>query len=550
MKNKINLLVPGLLLSLSLYACPATTVVNPPSATPSSEQVQSSSVYNGTNDTAAPVSPAYTAPSATSMPSVYPTAQATASSAMPSGVSTGVNAPVAQTPVLEESKRKDNIFTDYGVNPFVSTKKDVLSTFGLDVDTASYTWMRKSIMSGLMVSKDSVRPEEYINYFDYNYNKPESDNKFAISTELSKVKDTNVLRVGLKAFEIDNKQRKNAHLSLVIDISGSMNQENRLALVKESLKILVNSLNENDYISITVFGDQARNLLNHSNDKTKIINIIDSLATEGATNTESGLTLGYTIAKQNYKTGYINKVILCSDGFANVGSTTPDALLEKIRQDALSGISLSTMGFGMGNYNDVLMEQLADKGDGSYAYVDTLKEAERIFTQNLTGTIQTVAKDAKIQVNFNPEVVSEYRLIGYENRDIADNDFRNDSVDSGDVGSGQSVTALYELKFIENANKDLNLATVYLRYKDVDQNLSVREINKSVKLNDLKLFEQSSDDIKKALSAAVYAEILKGSYWNQLFSLDNVIYYLSQIDSKDEKIKDFINIVNKSKTLR
>jgi Ca-activated chloride channel family protein len=549
MRGNIRLLSLSILLSLSLYSCASPTTASPTSeksySIPQSEDIAVATM-------ASPSASASQAP--TSLPSASATQAPTPSAGLiapnvSSDMLGSQNKVAISNPILpEEEKLKNNVFKDYGLNNFVSTQKDTLSTFGLDVDTASYTWMRKSVLNNFMVSKDSVRTEEYINYFDYDYIKPNQDNKFSITTDLFKVKDTNVLKIGVQGLKIDNSQRKNAHISLVIDISGSMNQENRLALVKESVKILVKSLTDKDFISITVFGNQARTLLSYSNDKEKIINIIDDLKTEGATNTEAGLNLGYTVAKQNYKTGYINKVILCSDGYANIGSTNPDILLNKIKQDAISGISLSTIGFGMGNYNDVLMEQLADKGDGSYSYVDTLKEADRIFTQNLTGTIQTIAKDAKMQVAFNPDIVSEYRLIGYENRDIADDDFRNDKVDSGDVGSGQSVTALYELKFKTNMNTSSNLANIFLRYKDIDQNLAIKEVSKDIKINDLVLFEQANNDSKLALSSAIYAEILKGSYWSQMFNFDNVIEYSSKI-AQSEKVKDFISLVNKAKTL-
>lgn len=563
MKKNIKSLSLSILICLSLYACPTTTVVNPTTSSPSDASADIGAATNKEQQTNATLAPNYPAPSAsvaaTSAPTTSPTTNASAvpmasATSVPSGsasIASGIAPVVAPSPV-EEPKTKDNLFKDYGINPFISTKEDTLSTFGLDVDTASYTWMRKSILNNLMVTKDSVRTEEYINYFDYNYAKPEASNKFSINTELTKVKNSNVLRVGLKALEIDNSQRKNAHLTLVIDISGSMDQENRLNLVKESTKLLVKSLTANDYISIVVFGNNARTVINHSNNKEQITSAIDSLTTEGATNTEAGLNLGYSLAKEHYKTGYINKVILCSDGFANVGATSPDVLLNKIKQDALSGISLSTIGFGMGNYNDVLMEQLADKGDGSYSYVDDLKEANRIFIENITGTLQTVAKDAKVQISFNPDVVTDYRLIGYENRDIADNDFRNDKVDSGDVGSGQTVTALYELRFKENADTNKNIGTIFLRYKDVDQNLAVKELNKDIKLSELKSFEGSDNSTKTAVAAAAYAEILRGAYWSQSFSFDDVKEYANNAyrSNNNDKLKDFISIVEKAKTLK
>ncbi len=502
---------------------------------------------NDSNSSVSPLLKPY--PSSTAVATPRPTTNGLASG---SNLTTDIQKKTAIQPPLEETKTKDNIFKDYGSNPFISTSIDKFSTFAIDVDTASYTWMRKAILSNLIPDKSSVRTEEYINYFDYNYPQPDSENKFSISTDLVKIKNTNILKVALQGKKIDNTQRKNAHLTLVIDISGSMNQENRLNLVKQSAKILTNSLTDKDYLSIVVYGANARSVIQYSNNKEKIIESIDSLQTEGSTNTEAGLNLGYKIAKENYKAGYINKVILCSDGFANTGVTSPDGLLSKIRQDAISGISLSTIGFGMGNYNDVLMEQLADKGDGSYSYVDDINEANRIFAQNLTSTLQTIAKDTKVQLSFNPQVVSEYRLIGYENRDISDNDFRNDNVDAGEVGSDQKVTALYEIKLKNETKNTDEICNVFLRYKDIDQNQTVKEINKSVQLSQLKDIEISDISTKTAVATAIYAEILKSGYWSQIFSYDDVLNYSQEAYSinENEKLREFISLVNKAKSLK
>lgn len=555
--KKLKLTTLSLLITLTITGCPTAGV------TPDTSSVSPSGENNKSEQDPASAlsSPGITSDPnvyASTSPSSYPAPMPTATAASPNNSGVAVDTmtdsqnKVAIRPTVEEDITKDNIFNNYGVNPFTSTKEDNLSTFGLDVDTASYTWMRKSLLNNLLVTKDSVRPEEYINYFDYDYPQPEASDKFSISTELVKLKNINVLKVGLQSLKINNQQRKNAHLTLLVDVSGSMDQENRLGLVKESTKLLVNNLTSNDYISIVVYGTEARTVLEHSNDKEKIISAIESLKTEGSTNTEAGLNLAYQVAKEHYRLAYINKVILCSDGFANVGSTTPDALLTKIRQDALSGISLSTVGFGMGNYNDIVMEQLANKGDGSYAYVDDLKEANRIFVQNLTGTLQTVAKDSKIQVYFDPNVVSEYRLIGYENRDIADNDFRNDKVDAGDIGSDQKVTALYEIILKENPDNTKSLAKVSLRYKDIEESQTVKEMAKEVKLSDLKDFDNGNSSTKTAISVAVYAEILKSAYWSRIFSFDDVIGYAQQAsqNNDNDKLKEFISLVNKAKTLK
>ncbi|MBC7475808.1 MAG: von Willebrand factor type A domain-containing protein, partial [Candidatus Sericytochromatia bacterium] len=410
---------------------------------------------------------------------------------------------VSKIPMNEENKTKNNYFTNYGNNPFVLTQNDNKSTFSIDVDTASYTWLRKSLDNNILVNKDAVRTEEYLNFFDYNYPKP-IDGKFSINTDLVNSNlnsNTKIMRIGIQGKEIDNSIRKSANLTFVVDVSGSMSQENRLELVKNSLEILVNQLNNNDRIAIVVFGSDARVVLNATGieQKDKIIQSIKALKTEGSTNTEAGLKLGYLLAEKNFSSGEINRVILCSDGVANVGQVGPDAILSKIKQSSQSGINLSTVGFGMGNYNDTLMEKLADQGDGNYAYVDNIKEAQRIFVQNLTGTLQVIAKDTKIQFQFNPQVVKEYRLIGYEKRDIADKDFRNNNVDAGEVGSNQSVTALYELKLNDNVNYG-KIGSLFLRYKDVDKGDNVIEVNKDVDLKNLTDFSNASSSTKLAIS--------------------------------------------------
>ena len=257
-------------------------------------------------------------------------------------------------------------------------------------------------------------------------------------------------------------------LTFVIDVSGSMDMENRLELVKHALTLLVEQLRPGDKVAIVVYGSRARTVLSHTGieGRGEILAAIHSLTPEGVTNAEEGLRLGYKLALQNARVGSINRVILCSDGVANVGETGPDAILRKIRSHVQEGIMLTTVGFGMGNYNDVLMEQLANNGNGNYAYVDTLKEAKRVFVENLTGTLQLIAKDAKVQVDFNPQVVSRFRLLGYENRRLDHEDFRDDKADGGEIGSGHSVTALYEIKLHEGTTGQL--ATVFIRHEDPD----------------------------------------------------------------------------------
>ena len=420
----------------------------------------------------------------------------------------------------------DVFFKGSGTNPFIDTEDEAFSTFGMDVDTASYTVMRRFLRDGLLPPSEAIRVEEFVNAFDYNYTPP-TDEAFAVHLEAApskfgEGKRLQLLRIGIQGRVIPDTDRKNAVLTFVIDVSGSMGYDNRLELVKRALTLLVGQLRSEDKVGIVVYGSNARVVLPHTSivNQEHVLTAIRALAPEGATNAEAGLRMGYKLAFQNSDTNYINRVILCSDGVANVGQTGSDAILKEIRTYVKEGVTLTTVGFGMGNYNDILMERLANDGNGSYAYVDTLNEAKRVFVENLTGTLQVIAKDAKIQVEFNPETVSRFRLLGYENRRLAHEDFRDDTVDAGEVGAGHSVTALYEIKLHENA--DGKLATVSIRHEDPDTG-HVTEVNESIATDALKgSFEETTPTFQLAASVAEFAEILRGSFWAQEGSLESV----------------------------
>ena len=420
----------------------------------------------------------------------------------------------------------DVFFKDSGTNPFIDTEDDPFSTFGMDVDTASYSVMRRYLRDGHLPPSEAVRVEEFVNAFDYNYTPPANE-AFAVHLEgapskFGEGKRLQLLRIGIQGRVIPDTDRKDAILTFVIDVSGSMTRENRLGLVKKALTLLLEQLRPNDKVGIVVYGSNARVVLPHTGivNREHILTAIRALAPEGATNAEAGLRMGYKLALQNSKPDCINRVILCSDGVANVGQTGSAAILKEIRTYVKEGITLTTVGFGMGNYNDILMEQLANKGNGSYAYVDTLKEAKRVFVENLTGTLQVIAKDAKIQVEFNPETVSRFRLLGYENRRLAHEDFRNDTVDAGEVGAGHSVTALYEIKLHEDANG--KLATVSIRHENPDTG-NVTEVNRSISTDALKgSFEEATPAFQLVASVAEFAEILRGSFWAQDGNLESV----------------------------
>ena len=446
----------------------------------------------------------------------------------------------------------DMYFKGAGTNPFIDTEDDHLSTFGMDVDTGSYSIARRYVTESYLPPAEAIRVEEFINAFDYHYDPPAED-AFAIHidgapSKFGEGKRLQLLRIGLRGRVIPSEHRKDANLTFVIDVSGSMEKENRLELVKKALTLLVDQLRPTDKVGIVVYGSRGRLVLPHTDltQRSEILAAINSLKPGGSTNAEEGLRIGYDLAWRNASVNHINRVILCSDGVANVGKTGPDEILKEIRAYVKKEITLSTVGFGMGNYNDVLMEQLADTGNGSYAYVDTLSEARRIFVENLTATLQLIAKDAKIQVDFNPEVVSRFRLLGYENRRLNHEQFRDDTVDAGEVGAGHEVTALYEVKLHPDATG--KMATVSIRYADAD-NHQVHEVSKEISVSQLhESFDTAPATFRLAAAVAEFAEILRENYWAKDGSLDSVHEVVKdafpEIDS--EQVIELMYLVNKA----
>ena len=446
----------------------------------------------------------------------------------------------------------DVFFKNYGVNPFIDTEDDHFSTFGMDVDTASYSVTRRYLRDGHLPPPEAVRVEEFVNAFDYNYDPPLHE-AFSLHIEgtpskFGEGKRLQLLRIGIQGRVVPTENRKDAILTFVIDVSGSMARENRLGLVKRALTLLVKQLRPGDEVGIVVYGSHAKILLPHTGVEAReeILDAINALAPEGSTNAEEGLRMGYDLALKNARFGNINRVILCSDGVANVGQTGHDAILREVHAQVEEGITLTTVGFGMGNFNDILMEQLANKGNGSYAYVDTLNEARRIFVENLTGTLQVIARDAKVQVEFNPQVVSRFRLLGYENRRLDHEDFRDDDADGGEIGSGHSVTALYEIKLHEGAVGQL--ATVFIRHEDPDTR-QVTEVSKDIFAAELEdTFEDASPEFQLAAAIAEFAEILRDSFWAQEGSLKTVHQVIEGIlpQIQDEGSDELIHLVNQA----
>ncbi len=446
-------------------------------------------------------------------------------------------------------------FQDYGANPFEDPQRDPLSTFAVDVDTGAYTLMRAWVNEGFLPDPNSVRVEEYVNYFDGGYVAPE-DSTFAVYADggPSPYWDSrnDILRIGIQAREVTERERQDVNLTLVVDVSGSMGDQGKLAMVQDALAILVDELDRFDTIGIVSYNTDADVVLKPTpvSQRGEILDAIDSLQAVGSTNAEAGLILGYELADESYQHGAVNRVMLLSDGVANVGNTGPGSILEEIGDQSRRGIDLVTVGVGISTYNDVLLEQLADQGDGWYAYVDTVDEAERLFQEQLTTSLETVARDVKVQVEFDPEYVAEYRLIGFENRDIADDDFRDDRVDAGDINAGHTVTALYEVSLTRDAYRvDDSFATVRLRWTDAESGRP-EEIEGDVGTGLLaESFAETSAEFQLVSAVAAYAEVLRDSRWVRGLDLDEILDEVDQLpwrEIDDEAAEEFMDLLEKA----
>jgi Ca-activated chloride channel family protein len=443
----------------------------------------------------------------------------------------------------------------YSNKPFIDTREDNLSTFAMDVDTASYTQLRDYLRNGQMPPADLIRVEECINYFKQEYPDP-SDGAFSINLEAARSpfspEGTYLLKVGLQGKHIADWQRKDASLTFVMDVSGSMADDNKINMVKYGLTKLVDQLGPNDRVAIVAFSDTAWVVLEPTSveSRDRIINAINGLYPMSSTNTEAGLRLGYELAHRYYRDGVINRVILATDGVANVGNTDPNVLAQYAQDYYGRSIFLSTIGVGQGEYNDQLLETLADKGNGTYSFLDSPEAAERIFGQDLTGTLQTIAKDAKIQVDFNPNVVRRYRLLGYENRAIADQDFRNNTVDAGEVGAGHNVTALYEVELNPEANADALITRI--RYEDPDTH-AVTELSKALKANDFQSdFNRTSPRFQLTAAVAQFAEILRGNEWAKGAKMRDVLNVMYNVRNQlpfDNDVQEFTSLVEQATRL-
>jgi len=351
----------------------------------------------------------------------------------------------AREPLYRENYQH---FDTHGVMRVLS---EPVSTFSIDVDTGSYSNMRRWLNQGQLPPEDAVRVEEFINYFSYAYPLPAgTQTPFSVSTEMAPTpwnENTRLLRVGIQGYRVPQEQLPASNLVFLIDVSGSMSSNDKLPLLQKALGMLVGKLDADDSISMVVYAGASGVVLppTKGNRKAEILAALQQLQAGGSTNGAAGIRLAYQMAQQNFVKDGVNRVILATDGDFNVGLASTEELIDLIQRKREAGIALTTLGFGSGNYNDHLLEQLADEGNGNHAYIDRLSEARKVLAEELTSTLLTIAKDVKIQIEFNPERVSEYRLIGYENRILAEEDFNNDKVDAGEIGAGHRVTALYEI---------------------------------------------------------------------------------------------------------
>ena len=466
-------------------------------------------------------------------------------------------------------------YSNISENGFHKVTDDPLSTFSIDVDAASYSNVRRYLNENQLPPAGAVRTEEMINYFKYQYPQPTGKDPFSINTEISDCpwnKENKLVLIGLQGKNIPVENLPASNLVFLIDVSGSMFSENKLPLVKASLKMLTDQLREKDHISIVVYAGNAGMVLpsTSGDNKIKIKNAIDALEAGGSTAGGAGIELAYKIAQQNFMEEGNNRIILCTDGDFNVGASSDDDMVRLIERERNKGIYLSVLGYGMGNYKDSKMEQLADKGNGNYAYIDGINEARKVLVNEFGGTLFTIAKDVKLQIEFNPKRVAGYRLIGYEDRLLNKEDFNDDKKDAGELGSGHTVTALYEiipsgvtseflkdvdpLKYQNNNSKTTSsfndeMLTVKFRYKspgnDNSELIVHSVIDKKTDINN------ASDNFRFATSVACFAMLLRNSKYKGNSNYEQVIRMANSSLGKDAEGYriEFISLVKKAEKL-
>ena len=459
-------------------------------------------------------------------------------------------------------------------NEFLNAFSNPLSTFSIDVDAASYSNVRRFIDAGQLPPKDAVRVEEFINYFDYDYPQPKDEDPFSLFTELGVCpwnENNYLLHVGIKGKELMDEERTDCNLVFLLDVSGSMVPENKLPLVKKAFKFLVKNLKQNDKIAIVVYAGSAGLVLpaTYGYEKDKILSALETLNAGGSTAGGAGIQLAYKIAKENFIVGGNNRIILATDGDFNVGVSSTSELVKMIEEKRDEGIFLTLLGFGMDNYKDGRLEELADKGNGNYYYIDNILEAKKVFDYDLMGTLFTIAKDVKIQIEFNPFKVEEYRLIGYENRLLKKEDFADDKKDAGELGAGHTVTALYEIvpakvRLISNEYEDLKYQTSKLtnEAKDSDELLTLKlrfklpdkansKLITSVVYNRIFSPDSLSENFNFSSAVAGFAMLLRDSKFKGQVDY-KMIEELAENNLGDDKYgyrDEFISILKRAKKL-
>jgi Ca-activated chloride channel family protein len=476
---------------------------------------------------------------------------------------------------IPPSPKGDESYKGITENGFNNVRSKPLSTFSVDVDAASYTNIRRFIDNGEMPPANAVRIEEMINYFNYDLKGPANGDPVAIHTELSSAPwnaKHRLLRIGLKAKTLNTDKLPPSNLVFLIDISGSMDQTNKLPLVKASMKLVAEQLRAEDRVAIVTYAGQAGVALGATpgNEKRKIIDAIDALEASGSTNGGEGIKMAYRIARDNFMENGNNRIIMATDGDFNVGPNSDEDMEQLIVHERQSRVAISIMGFGMGNLKDSKMEAMADKGNGNYAYIDNMTEAARAFVSEFAGTLYTVAKDVKIQIEFNPAKVQAYRLLGYEDRMLNKEDFNNDRKDAGDMGSGHTVTALYEivpagvkddyagsvdpLKYqkpatVPVANSSNEVATIKFRYKPTDISSSKME---QITVKDAPIpFGASSADFRFAAAVAEFGMLLRDSQFKEQSNFDQVISIAKsgRGEDADGYRSEFIRLAESAKLL-
>jgi Ca-activated chloride channel homolog len=496
------------------------------------------------------------------------------------GIVTGEIKPAPSTGYYGFDKDEEEFsregYDNINENKFLKVKDNPLSTFSIDVDAASYSNVRRYLNQGQLPPAGAVRIEEMINYFHYQYPQPSGKDPFSINTEISDApwnKDHKLVLIGLQGEKISTDNLPASNLVFLIDVSGSMSGPLRLPLVKSSLKMLVDQLRAQDKVSMVVYAGAAGLVLppTSGREKVTIKEAIDKLESGGSTAGGAGIKLAYKTAKEHLVKNGNNRVILCTDGDFNVGESSDDAMERMIEEERKSGVFLTVLGYGMGNYQDAKMQKLADKGNGNHAYIDGISEAKKVLVNEFGGTLFTIAKDVKLQVEFNPAKVQGYRLIGYENRMLAKEDFNDDKKDAGELGSGHTVTAIYEVipvgvnsdflkgvdslkyqKNIEPLSKSSNtdeILTVKFRYKEPDGAIS-KLIEHPVKDNQIPL-SGTSDNFRFAVSVAEFGMLLRNSEFKSSSSFDNVLSLARKAKGSDEEgyRSEFVRLVESAQML-